>query len=119
MSILCSPFNVIDPIMPEFSPSNGFSSSRSREGGASSDRIRGNNANAPIELSAVLAETAGSLYDLLTLRPGDILDTGHPQDQPITLSIQGRRKFRGTPYPQKNSQVVQLLDRVRTPDPDA
>ncbi len=116
---LCIPFKVIEPIMPEFSQSNWFSSSRSREGGASRDRILRNIANAPIELSAVLAETPVSLYDLLTLRPGDILDTGHPHDQPVTLSIQGRRKFRGTPYTQKNRQVVQLLDRVRPTDPDA
>ena len=116
---LCIPFKVIEPIMPEFSQSNWFSSKSNRQGGQSRERILANIANAPIEFSAVLSETPVSLYDLLALRPGDILDTGHHCNQPITLSIQGRRKYRGTPYLQKDRRVVQLLDRVHPTDPDA
>ena len=116
---LCIPFKVIEPIMPEFSQSNWFSSKSQREGGQSRERILANISNAPIEFSAVLAETPVSLYDLLTLKPGDVLDTGHGFDQPITLSVQGRRKYRGTPYLLKDRRVVQLLDKVQPTDPDA
>jgi len=116
---LCIPFKVIEPIMTEFSQSNWFSSKGPREGGRSRERILGNIANAEIEFSAVLAETPLSLYDLLQLQPGYVIDTGRSTDEPITIAIQGRRKYRGTPYLRKDRRVVQLLDRVQPNDPDA
>lgn len=116
---LCIPFKVIEPIMPEFSQSNWFSASRARGGGECRGRILENIANAPIELTAVLAETPVSLYDLLTLRPGDILDTGLHKSSPVALTIQGKRKFRGTTYTRKDRRVVQVLQPVAPSDPDA
>jgi len=116
---LCIPFKVIEPIMPEFSQSNWFSASRQRGGGECRGRILENIANAPIELTAVLAETPVSLYDLLTLRPGDILDTGLHRSSPVAITIQGKRKFRGSPYTRRDRRVVQLLAPVAPSDPDA
>ena len=60
-----------------------------------------------------------SLYDLLTLRPGDVLDTGLHRSSPVAITIQGKRKFRGSPYLRRDRRVVQLLAPVAPNDPDA
>ncbi len=116
---LCIPFKVVEPIMTEFSQSNWFSSNRTSSGGEGQAKILDNIANAPVELTAILAETPVSLFDLLSLKPGDILDTGHHHNSPVTITIQGRRKFRGSPYVQKDRRVVQILESVKPTDPDA
>ncbi|MFQ5655321.1 MAG: flagellar motor switch protein FliM [Planctomycetota bacterium] len=116
---ICIPFKVIEPIMPEFSQSNWFSSSKGRHDDRSREQILSNIANAPIEVSSILAETPLSLADILTLRPGDLIDTGRNAAGPVTLTIQGRKKFRGVPCLRRNRKVVRILETIRPTDPDA
>jgi flagellar motor switch protein FliM len=94
---LCIPFKVIEPIMPEFSQSNWFVSTKAKATDQTRAHIVENIAHAVVNLSAVLAETRVSMGDLLELKAGDIIDTGKPVKSPIMLRIEGKNKFRGEP----------------------
>ena len=111
---LCIPFKVIEPIMPEFSQSNWFVASKARATKETREHILENIAHAPVNLSAVLAETHIRLGDLLKLRPGDIIDTGKAANSELMLRIEGKNKFRGYAGQYKGRKVFQI---TRVADP--
>lgn len=113
---LCIPWEVIEPIAAELARVAGDSSRRGPEVGESADHPLG---SARVEVAAVLAEMRISLADLLTLRPGDVLDTGRPQDTPVTLSIDGRRKFRGSAALRGDRRIVRVLGEIEPTERDA
>lgn len=116
---VCIPFKVIEPIMPQFSQSNWFTSSRQRSGQKGRDQILKNIFNAPVEISSVLAETPLSLHDILTLKPGDILDTGVPAKSRVTLCVQGKKKYRGVAGVLRGKKCIRITGDVQPTDPDA
>ncbi|MFN0060175.1 MAG: flagellar motor switch protein FliM [Planctomycetota bacterium] len=116
---ICVPFKVIEPLMPEFSQSNWFSSSRPRTGSGGRDMILESIRNAHLELCAALTETPLRLSDILGLKAGDIIDTGYPADSLVTISIQGRKKFRGRAGLHKGKKCVRITRIVDPMDPDA
>jgi len=116
---VCIPFKVIEPIMPEFSQSNWFSSSKPRTGVSGREQILNNIFNSGIEISAVLAETPLNLNDIMTLGEGDVIDTGVRADSPVSLLIQGRKKFRGVPGMMNGKKMVRIENEVLPSDPDA
>ncbi|MEM7164958.1 MAG: flagellar motor switch protein FliM [Planctomycetota bacterium] len=117
---ICIPFKVIEPIMPEFSQSNWFSSSKSiDEGGDDTSQVLDNINNAPVEVSGVLAEFPLSLVDILSLKVGDLVQTGKNPASPITLTVEGQKKFRGVAGTSHNHKVVRLTEQIEVTDPDA
>lgn len=116
---VCIPFKVIEPIMPQFSQSNWFTSSRQRSEQKGREQILKNIFNAKVDVSSVLAETPLSLHDILTLKPGDILDTGVAADSPVTLCVQGKKKYRGVPGMKRGKKSVRITGEVQPTDPDA
>ncbi len=116
---LCIPFKVIEPIMPEFSQSNWFVASRSKATDESRRNILGNIATAVLNVSGVLAETKISLGDILTLKPGDLIDTGKPVTKPLTLRIEGKSKFRGRACRYKGKVAFQVTGIANPLDPVA
>ena len=117
MMNLCIPISVIEPILPELSRSRGLAAGRSPGSGEPRGPILESIAGAPIELTAVLAETPVSLYDLITLRPGDILDTGLHESSPVALTIQGKRKFRGAAEVRGDRRVIEVRTSAAPSDP--
>lgn len=118
---ICIPFKVIEPIMPEFSQSNWFSSGKKSDDDASfgRQRILENINNAPIEVRGILAEMPLSLTDILSLQVGDLLDTGRVANSPALLAVEGRKKYRGVAGTRKGRKVIRLTESVEPKDPDA
>lgn len=116
---ICIPFKVIEPIMPEFSQSNWFQSSRNRGETGGGEQILSNISNAPLEVSATLAETPLSLDDILSLQPGDVIDTGVSAGNPVTFCVQGKKKYRAAPGTKGDRKCVRILQDVLPTDPDA
>ncbi len=115
---ICIPFKVIEPIMPEFSQSNWFTSSRPRDRSGGRQQILQNIFNSTMDLSTILAETPLSLEDILTLKPGDIIDTGLSAESLVTLCIQGKKKYRGVPGIKESKKCVRVIKEVLPTDPD-
>ena len=116
---VCIPFKVIEPIMPEFSQSNWFSPTKAKTETSGRHQILQNIFNSSVEISAVLAETPLNLQDILTLKPGDVIDTGVRADEPVVVSVQGRKKYRGVPGSKDGKKVIRITDEVDPSDPDA
>ncbi len=110
---LCIPFKVIEPIIPEFSKSNWFAAQATPSSLARTHILR-NISNADVELQAILAEIPIRLEDLLTLKSGDILDTGKPAQGDLKLSIGTKEKFLGRPGLSRGRLAFQIKKRIQT-----
>ncbi len=92
---LCIPFNVIEPVMGKLL-SQGWLAYQRR--GAPEDRSQDIGravAATYVDLVAYLAETTITVGELLTLQPGDIIQTAKPDDGEIILQVEGENKFAG------------------------
>jgi flagellar motor switch protein FliM len=102
----CIPFKVIEPIIEEFTQTNWFSAL----GGTGSDdersRILGNIRKAPLDITVTLAEVDISLSDLLTMKPGDVLDCGIPATSNLMLSVGAEKSFLGRPGTFKRKKAL-------------
>jgi flagellar motor switch protein FliM len=116
---LCIPFKVIEPIIPEFSKSNWFVSSGPPSSGARS-RILENISSGEVEVSAILADMPLRLADFLTLKPGDILDTGKSASSEIEFAIEKERIYLGRPGLSRGKLAFGITRKVDRPgDPKA
>ncbi|MEM6313162.1 MAG: flagellar motor switch protein FliM [Planctomycetota bacterium] len=92
---LCVPYTVMEPVIPLLTRQTNFTYAKKGRRDDLAPRVRRNVDNAPLEMTAVLANTTMKLGDLLSLAPGDVITTGKPSDTPMSLQVEGRTKFRG------------------------
>jgi flagellar motor switch protein FliM len=69
--------------------------------------------SSPITLTAELPSIPIRMQDLLTLRPGDMIDTQIPRGSEAIIRLEGQRLFRGVPTQDDERSVVKIsrLDR--------
>jgi flagellar motor switch protein FliM len=113
---LCIPYNVIEPLMDDLSAQSWFNAGRLRGSAEFAERIGGRLDRAPLDVSALLAETTITLRDLLTMRPGDLVVTEKPASDPIALCVEGRKKFLGLLGQHKGARAVQILRQITGDD---
>src|SRR6185503_11406310 len=111
---LCIPFKVIEPIIPEFSTSNWFVSAGAHAQPGARELILGNLSQASVEVTAILADLPLRLADLLTLKPGDIIDTQKRVDSELVLAVEAERKFAGLPAT-SNGRIAFRITKVDGP----
>lgn len=109
---LCVPFKVIEPIVPEFSKSNWIVNQGIHKSSGSRDHLLKNLAGAEIEVGAILTDMPLRLEDFLTLKPGDILDTGKSIRSDLLLSIEKERKFLGQAGLCKGRLAFRITERL-------
>ncbi|CAG0948778.1 Flagellar motor switch protein FliM [Phycisphaerales bacterium] len=90
---LCIPYNVIEPVMEQLSSQSWFAHTKGGMAKGFQTQIAGTLSRAPLELTAVLAETTMTLRDLVQLSPGDVVTSEHPASVPVVLCVEGERKF--------------------------
>ena len=97
---LCIPFNVIEPVMDKLVTQGwlGVSAAGTAAESRSEELSRGIAATT-VTLDAYLAETTISVRDLLTLQPGDIIQTAKPVDGGGHYPGGGREQVRRAPRP--------------------
>jgi len=114
---LCIPFNVIEPVMGKLL-SQGWLAYQRRTPASdkSGDIARGIGAT-HVDLVAYLAETTMTIEELLTLRPGDIIQTAKPATDDLILQIAGRNKFAGKLGKHKDSLAIKITRRAEVEEP--
>ena len=90
---LCIPYNVIEPVVDELSAQSWFAVTQSGSSEVYGPQLRESLYPATLEVSGVLAETSFTMRDLAELSPGDIVMTSKPSTDPVTISVEGERKF--------------------------
>ena len=108
MMSFCIPFNVIEPIMSEFSGHNWSVYSRSNRDTQGRRHLVARVGGTIVNLAAYLGETSVSLHDLMNLKPGDLLRTDKSSASDILITVNGQSKFRGKPGLHKGHKAVGL-----------
>lgn len=67
-----------------------------------------------LEVTAELGRTQIQLQDIYSLKPGDVIDLGHPVSKPIHLYIGGKEWFSGKMGTQNNNMAVKITDICQT-----
>ncbi len=109
---LCIPFNVIEPVMDRLATQSWLLYQQK----ASSDRqvteLGGHVRRSKVLMRTFLAETSVTLGDLLTLTPGDIIETERPANSEVLIQIEGKNKYAGRLGQYKGMKAVRITRQV-------
>jgi flagellar motor switch protein FliM len=90
---LCIPFNVIEPVMGKLLSQGWLAYQRRHQPEDRREDIALGIGATDVNLVAYLAETTIAIEDLLTLQPGDILQTTKSPADEIILQVEGENKY--------------------------
>jgi flagellar motor switch protein FliM len=109
---LCIPFNVIEPIMGKLL-SQGWLAYQRRASteDMSSDIARALGATL-VDVVAYLGETTITVGELLTLQPGDIIQTTKPSEGEVIIQVERENKFAGKIGRHKDNKAVKVTRRA-------
>lgn len=114
MMSLCIPFNVIEPIMGEFTGHNWSMYRRDGDNQMSRQTIINRISSTTADLRAHLADTTITLDELMNLKVGDVLKTDRKSDSQLLITINGKPKFRGKPGIYRGHKAVSLTRVVKS-----
>ena len=112
---LCIPFTVIEPMMDAITEQSWFHGRKGTDdkwGKLIADRL----ADAPVELTAILAETTITVNDLRNLEVGDLIITDKPAASPITMSVGTIPKFLGSLGRHKGHRAIKIQRAIKPSD---
>jgi len=105
---LCIPYNLLEPVMGILAQQSWFTYQRKGDHGDQGRRLRRSMGIAPLELRSFLSCTTMTLNELLSLQPGDLITTAHPQGTDVWVEIEGRKKFFGQAGQFRGSKSVRV-----------
>lgn len=112
---LCIPYNVIEPVVEELSAQSWFSASKSQKSRVSEERITRGLGQASVQITGLLAETTITMRDLATMAVGDILSTDAMASAPISLCIEGERKFKAEVGQHRGNLALKVVGTAAEP----
>jgi flagellar motor switch protein FliM len=92
---LCIPYNVIEPVVDKLSNQTWEQYKRHSNDEQLRHRVAGRLESSKLPIGVELATTSIKLHDLMNLQEGDLITTEKPASRPITLNVDGKRKFIG------------------------
>ncbi len=90
---LCIPYNVIESIMDDLAAQSWFSTGKVAGAEDLTATIADQLGGAALTVSGLLAESTITVSDLVQLAEGDILTTDVSASSPITLCVEGEKKY--------------------------
>jgi flagellar motor switch protein FliM len=92
---LCIPYAVIEPVVEKISAQTWAAYKRDQNDEENRLRVASTLDTANVVVTTLLAETTIKVNELRDLEVGDVLLTEKPSSAPLTLMVEGRRKFIG------------------------
>lgn len=105
---LCMPFNVIEPVMGKLLSQGWLAYQRRTPAEDKSQDISRGIGATQVDVVAYLAETTVTLGDLLSLQPGDIIQTMKGTDSQVVLQVEGKNKFAGLVGRHKENVAIKI-----------
>ncbi len=105
---LCIPYNVIEPLIEKLSNQTWAAYKRHSRDAKMRTRLAGHLESARLHVSTILADTTIKLSELRNLEVGDLILTEKPATAPLTLQIEGKRKFIGQLGQYKGNRVFRV-----------
>lgn len=114
---LCIPFNVIEPVMAKLLSQGWLAYQRRAAVEDKSGEIARALGATYVDVVAYLAETTITVGELLSLQPGDIIQTTKPFNGEIILQVKGENKFAGKIGRHKDDLAVKITRRAEMEEP--
>lgn len=105
---LCVPFNVIEPVMDKLLSQGWLAYQRQSTPEDKTEEIARGIGVTYVDVVGYLAETTITLGELITLQPGDIIQTTKPVDGAIVLQVMGENKFAGEIGQHKDNVAIKI-----------
>jgi flagellar motor switch protein FliM len=113
---LCIPYKVIEPLMDDLSAQSWFTSGQLSQSEQTRKNIETRLNQAPVDVSAILAETTITLSDLASLASGDLIVTETPSSTPAVLCVEGEKKILANLGQYNGSRALKILRPIDTQD---
>jgi len=104
----CYPFKVIEPVMSKLLSQGWLAYQRRTSADDRSEDIARGIGVTKVGLTAYLAETTITVRELLTLQPGDIVQTQKPVNSDLILQVEGCNKFAGELGRHKDNRAMKI-----------
>lgn len=108
---LCIPYTSLEPIREKLQA--GFQSEHMEIDRKTADKIMKNVMKSYVELVVELGNTQVSTGDIVNLQKGDIITLDQFASEPLSIYVEGVKKFRGFAGTHKGNHAVQITDIVR------
>lgn len=105
---LCIPFAVIEPVIGKLITQGWVAYQRQSAAEDKSEQIARELGATNVTVDAFLAETSITLRDLLSLQPGDIIQTSKPVGGQVILQVEGENKFAGQIGRHKDHYAIKI-----------
>ena len=113
---LCIPYAVIEPVVGKLSSQTWSSFKRQNDTGELRQKVAGKIEAAQVEVAAELARTTIRVDELANLQVGDLILTEKPATSPLTLTVEGKRKFVGNLGQHRGNRAYQVTRPIRPKD---
>ncbi|MCE9589269.1 MAG: flagellar motor switch protein FliM [Planctomycetes bacterium] len=113
---LCIPYNVIEPVIEKLSNQSWAAYKRNSRYDALRSRVAEHLTSARLTVTAILADTTIKLNDLIHLQVGDLVLTEKPASSPLSIEIEGRRKYIGHLGQFKGNRAFKVLRPITPKD---
>ena len=104
--IVCVPYSMIEPIRTRLNA--GFQSEQDEKDNTWSNRFKQNLQKVDVELIAKLGEMNISVRDFLNLQKNDVLYLEHETKTPISIEVNGVKKFTGFQGAYKGHKAINI-----------
>ena len=105
---ICLPTKPFHPTLSRLTRSGGVGMQPDRNSPHERDQILRQLAGTRVQLSAELASVPVALSDLLSLRPGDVIDTQLTTTNEATLLVEGQEVLRGKPATCQGQRAIRV-----------
>jgi flagellar motor switch protein FliM len=114
---LCIPFNVIEPVMGKLLSQGWLAYQRRTPAENKAEEIARAIGATKVDVIAYLAETTITIQDLISLQPGDIIQTEKPENSDIILRVEGENKFAGKLGQHRNNKAIHITRQAEVEEP--
>ena len=111
--IVCVPYSMIEPIRTRLNA--GFQSEQDEKDNTWSNRFKQNLQKVDVELIAKLGEMNISVHDFLNLQKNDVLYLEHETKSPISIEVNGVKKFTGFQGAYKGHKAINIDELIYQP----
>ena len=111
--IVCVPYSMIEPIRTRLNA--GFQSEQDEKDNTWSNRFKQNLQKVDVELIAKLGEMNISVRDFLNLQKNDVLYLEHETKSPISIEVNGVKKFTGFQGTYKGHKAINIDELIYQP----
>lgn len=108
MMTLCLPYAALEPIRDKLQA--GFQSEQMEADQALVERFKKNILRSNVEIVVELGSTQISTRDVVHLQRGDVIQLDESVSSPLTIMVEGVKKFSGNPAIYRGNQAVQISE---------